>query len=137
MPFINIGSSEIKLNILNDIAILWSFFASNVQPPLIFFSFDNYIIFKTFNICTTVSKPSTIALNLSLSLYLSSPNPFIIIIPSEQDAAIDNIGYSSIKAEELLLSMLIFFNFEDFTIILQVLFSTLVIFIKLPFFLKY
>ena len=81
-------------------------------------------------------KPSTIAPNLSLSLYLSSPKPFIIIVPSAEEAAIDSIGYSSINAEEFLLSIVIFFNFEDFTIILQVFFPSLIIFIKAPIFFK-
>ena len=42
-----------------------------------------------------------------------------MVSPSAQAAAIDNIGYSSIRAADKLLLIVIPFNFEDFTNILQ------------------
>ena len=65
-------------------------------------------------------NPSTMAVNLSLSLNLNSPSPSMIVSPLAQAAAIARIGYSSIKAGEILLLIVIFLSFEDFTNILHI-----------------
>ena len=97
------SSTIISLLLLKDaikklIAILWSpyeftkffglifLFCPNIFMPS---SYSSYFTFKAFN-------PSAIAWSLSDSFTRSSEAPFMLVSPFAKDAAIENIGISSI-----------------------------------------
>ena len=93
------GFLQIKFNIENDMAILWSWKLSILLPPIILF-LEPFIIKSSFTIVESIPEFSRfwwMLVSRSLYLNLNSARSFIVVTPFACDAAIANIGYSSIK----------------------------------------